>query len=526
MAKPKKSRRKKPPAGRNKAPANVLVTLRQAPTGNSRQLPLSEAMALAATQVQNQRIQHAQAIYNQILSQHPDISAPAIELLKCLHAIGNLDAAQLMAYRMQATFKDDAKALAAVARFYNLKGEADKALDILNQALGQCEPASCDILYRYIGSIRDSQGDTERAIDCYRQALAVNGSDVIALYSLAKLQKTQAPDALLETLLAIEQSGQAHANEQPYLYFALAYLYEAHDQARYFDYLTRANDLVKQDSGAYFNDLTRSYDIARKHPGESAPRRQPALLPSPIFIIAPPRSGTTLLEQILGAHPQTQATGESGALIAAINQALRQANQTSPYWTWDAAQQQRYFATIETQYFNHDRLRGIDGKVAIDKSLDNFQHLDSIVATWPDARIIHLRRHPLDTILSCYHQFFGTGYNRFFDLQALAHYYVAVERFMTLWRQRFSDHILTVDYEQLVSDQEVQTRNMLSFCRLTWNDQCLDFHNTVGTVLTVSNRQVRQPLYQSSVAKWRDFVDQLKPAITILERELDLTFDI
>lgn len=507
-----------------------VVEITEGPASSGRMMRLSKALQLAGDYAGQGNVQTAQTIYSQLVDQCPTRCEPAVYLLRSYCSVANMDAAERHAYRMMALLKNDANAVCEAAYFFALKGDAEKAMGLLSEGLKNC-PRECHaILYRNIGNIYDDQGEVAKASELYRKALAISQNDVLSLYWLTKIEKNRSRDELLDRLLTLKRSGSAVGEEIPYLHFALAYLYENNDNEKYFYYLGLANKAAANNSERELNRLTSEFEnavenLTRAHVEVSYRRKAIADRP-PIFIVAPPRSGTTLLEQILGAHPETISVGESGAFVASVNRIYPEVGGNSRFWLWGEELLHNSLPKLEKYFFSNERIPKEEKFSVVDKSIENLQYVGLILLTWPQTRIIRLKRHPLDTILSCYHHFFSSGFDYLFDLESLARYYIIVQKYMDFWQDLFPDNIMTMEYEALVSDQEQQTRSLLEFCRLPWNDDCLRFYENVGTVLTASNLQVRQPLYQNSIGKWRPFVEQLQPAIRILEQELKVSFAI
>jgi hypothetical protein len=222
-----------------------------------------------------------------------------------------------------------------------------------------------------------------------------------------------------------------------------------------------------------------------------------------------PRSGTTLAEQILASHPSVFGAGEL------------------PYWNNASWAYESSRLNVETSQrtpgeLGNDYLRvlegmSIDALRVVDKMPGNFLHLGLIHAALPRARIIHMRRNPIDTCLSIYFQNFTTRHSYANDLGDLAHYYSEYRRVMEHWRSVLpANAILDLPYEELVEDQETWSRNMVQFIDLPWDPRCLEFHRTGRTVNTASLWQVRQQISRTSVARWRNyekFVGPLRPLL-------------
>jgi hypothetical protein len=225
-----------------------------------------------------------------------------------------------------------------------------------------------------------------------------------------------------------------------------------------------------------------------------------------------PRSGTTLAEQILASHPKVAGAGEL------------------PFWN-DAAAGYKSTALdggtsgSMTSKLAEDYMRLLadlapDALRVIDKMPANFLFLGLIHAALPNARILHMRRNPIDTCLSIYFQHFEVAYSYANDLEDLAHYFTEYSRVMEHWRSMLPENaILDVSYEGLVEDQEAWSRKMLEFIGLPWDPICLDFHRTDRTVITASKWQVRQKISKSSVGRWRNYEQFVGPLLHLMESE-------
>ena len=237
----------------------------------------------------------------------------------------------------------------------------------------------------------------------------------------------------------------------------------------------------------------------------------------PIFILGMPRSGTTLVEQIICTHPEVHGAGELlaiseifrglGKVISPDTGMPRIAAQMTPDLTRKSAE--TYLATIAA----------LDGqsRFVSDKMPFNFRYLGFISLLFPEARIIHTVRHPLDVGVSCHFARFSDQLQFSFNMSEIGRYTADYQRLMEHWHQVVANEILTVNYDTLIADQEGQTRRLLEFCGLEWDDRCLEFHRTERPVLTASNWQVRQPLYATSVGRWRRYREWLGPMTAALK---------
>jgi tetratricopeptide (TPR) repeat protein len=237
----------------------------------------------------------------------------------------------------------------------------------------------------------------------------------------------------------------------------------------------------------------------------------------PIFVLGTPRSGSTLVETILDAHPEVAGAGELSAMQELINSISLDIGSNLPYPTCIEDLDQNDVDTIAGKYL--DRLRGAGGaaKSIVDKYLNNYLHVGMLAVLFPEARIIHCCRHPLDTCFSCFVTTLLPATHPYAcDLGHMGAVYVAYERLMAHWRDVLKIPMLEVRYEALVADQEQLTREMLEHCGLDWDDRCLRFYEGSRPVLTASYDQVNRPIYSSSVGRYRNFEKHLGPLRTAL----------
>lgn len=229
---------------------------------------------------------------------------------------------------------------------------------------------------------------------------------------------------------------------------------------------------------------------------------------APVFVVGMPRSGSTLIEQIIAGHPAAHGIGESRAFLKALSPALRQFPDDV------AVLDDASLRGIAKRYLAETRARAPDAARVVDKMLSNFVFVGLIHLVFPNARFIHAVRDPVDTCLSCYATHFHESQPFTYDLRELGRYYDACRKLMDHWKAALPEgSILDVHYETLVADLPGEARRMIAHCGLDWDDACLDFANTKRPVWTASAAQVRRPLYQSSVGRWRPASHLLKPLL-------------
>ncbi|ARN74286.1 tetratricopeptide repeat-containing sulfotransferase family protein [Oceanicoccus sagamiensis] len=420
---------------------------------------------------------------------------------------------------MLKTFPKSEAVIAESAIFYKSINDADSAHSILDKAIASNIKSAR--IYRLLGSIYTANGNNENARKNFYNALKINPNDSWAYIGLAKTTKADKFITLIPAINTILNKKTCSNNEKSGLTFTKAWAIKKSDPEGYFELLTTANNFAAQDHQEYIDQLEPHLREIRENINEDAlnsiDTSKQNHTYSPIFIISLPRSGTTLLEQIIGAHSQTSPIGESGAFSYAIMQAAAQLKTSTNFEQWPSQKNFSNFLPILDKHFqSYLPVRESKDRRPVDKSLLSYKQLGLMFATYPNAKIIHIQRHPLDNILSCYHQFFENHHNHLFNLEALALNSKMFNEQMSYWKTVFPKKILTVSYEDLVLQQEEKTREILNYCELPYEEQCLKFYEHIGTINTASNEQVRQPMYKSSIGQWKQFEQQLQPAIRIL----------
>jgi tetratricopeptide (TPR) repeat protein len=244
--------------------------------------------------------------------------------------------------------------------------------------------------------------------------------------------------------------------------------------------------------------------------------RSPLLSHRPVFIVGMPRSGTSLVEQIIASHPEVYGAGELRD-VGLLAVQLGRNEERVPYPDILLRVEQAELRRLCREYLSKMRHTAPDAKRFTDKMWQNFEHLGLIELLFPQARVIHCRRDPIDTCLSCYQQSFGTAGPPFaYDLGHIAGYYHEYRRLMAHWEQVCDLRVLEVDYEQLVADPEGESRRMVDFIELDWDPACLRYYENPRIVRTASYAQVREPVYETSIGRWRNYETHLAPLIEAL----------
>jgi tetratricopeptide (TPR) repeat protein len=446
------------------------------------------------------------------------------------------------------------EALVGVASIYTEQMVyLDKAIDFLQRAL-TLEPGNSRTLTSLAFAHYLTDQD-EEALKYGQRAIKADPKDAWACSVLGELQlgwgnKAEANRLLLRAIelapreggfyLGLFQSKKATEEDLPLLrkmegllqdsltipsrYCIHGALGKAYDDLkeypRAFDHFTRANQLqrVDYDRAKEQKDLDA---IRRVYPlggfDRQALPQQPTTnettQPRPIFIVGMPRSGSTLADKILASHSQVSSIGESSALLSLLEQ--RTAASTSPYPQYLQGWTPADYAALAQDY---RQAVARDTPLVVDKQLVHFSLLGLIARAFPDACIIHTRRHPLDTCLSCYFQVFdgATGPAWSKRLEDLGYFYGIYRQYMAHWRQLLPQQMLELDYEDMVADTEGQARRLLDHCGLAWEPQVLEFYKQRQMVKTSSVGQVSQPIYRSSLNRWLNYRDQIQPLVDAL----------
>jgi tetratricopeptide (TPR) repeat protein len=396
-----------------------------------------------------------------------------------------------------------------------LLGRLPEAKRLLEKVL-KMEPRNVAALVG-LGQIAGPEGRLGDAETLFKRALEVDPKAYDACAGLVWLRRmTPADGAWLKHAEEIAGGGLAPLEEATIRYAIGKYCDDVGDYWRAFRSFQRANNLQKMSAEPYdrdaatrlVDDMKRVYTretLSRAHNGAADSER-------PVFVVGMPRSGTSLVEQIIASHRAVSGAGELGFWSDAMRRhetTLRHEVPGEPLTRKLAAAYLRVLAGHSS-----DALR------VVDKTPFNSEYLGVIHSVFPRARVIYLRRDPIDSCLSCYFRQFPQDINFAMDLSDLAHYYGEHRRLVEHWRSVLpSETFLDVPYAALVADQETWTRKIVDFLGVEWDERCLDFHKTDRTVLTASYWQVRQKLYHSSIGRWRNYKDYVGPLLGLTDAD-------
>lgn len=359
-----------------------------------------------------------------------------------------------------------------------------------------------------LGNLCEQAGDRDGARRAYEQVLSLEPGQALALSRLPNLRRLDDPaDPLIGQLQQALASPRRHPAERADLGFGLG---KALDDVGRFDEAFAAYAAANAASREAGGPGLRYDAAAQEHRVDrliATFAQAPAIAgdddeganDTPIFICGLFRSGSTLIERVLAAHPRVTAGGELDLLPALARQLL------PPTGDWAVLRDPAALRASAADYRRAAARRFPQAERLTDKRPDNFLHVGLIKALFPRARIVLTRRHPLDNGLSMYFLHLGRSMPYALDLGDLGHWIRQHDRLVAHWQQVHGDDVHVVDYDRFVVEPEAPTRRLLDFCGLDWHAGCLDFHAAGGTVQTASLWQVRQPLYQHASGRWRHY---------------------
>ncbi len=363
------------------------------------------------------------------------------------------------------------------------------------------------------------------AVAEYRESLRLEPRNVIALAGLSKLAAEGYRDLTTEEAKAVGEVAvdqRLSADDRSRMFFALAATCDrAGHYADAFEYCRRANDLrreIDRCAGIVYEPATFASLIDRLIVSFSPQyfarvRGFGTNSDLPIFVLGVMRSGTTLVEQILASHPQVYGAGELYDMARLIGGLSARLQTKMEFPECVSLLDQATAQAVAGEYIQSLRELSRDAVRVVDKMPTNYFWLGLIATMFPKARIIHCRRDPADTCLSCYFQDFASPHPYTSDLQHMGHYYRQYERLMAHWSMVLPMQVFELRYEDLTNDQEIVSRRLVEFCGLSWDDRCLRFNENKRVVRTASSLQVRRPMYTSSVGRWKQYEPFLGPLL-------------
>ncbi len=371
------------------------------------------------------------------------------------------------------------------------------------------------LLHLSIGHVLKAMGRRSECERVYKECLARDTDAAAAWWSLADLKNYHFSDAEIDALQNSLGRAGSHDRDLMRLHFALGRACE--QRARYqqaFRHYERANRIRSAQCPFDYRDFEANAQRIRAcfdRAYFARVRGQGHHDGAPIFIVGMPRSGSTLLEQILASHSCVDGTMELANFLNYVQELDHTGGAAHAYPECVRDAKPYLLEALGRRYIRETRVLRSDETHFIDKMPNNFAHVGLIHAVLPEATIIDVRRHPLDTGLSCYKQYFAAGQAFTADLDGLGKYYRSYLALMDHWDAVLPGKVLHVAYEELIHSPQPQIRRLLAHCGLRFEPACLQFYKTCRTIRSASSEQVRQPLYTSGIGAWRRFERELEP---------------
>ena len=463
-------------------------------------------------------IKEAESSFRLAIKAKPDLAEAHYNLGVVLEDKGFWDKAEI-SYREALIHKPGyINALNRLGSLKKAQGKLEEAASYYLKAL-TAMPES-DMSHFNLARTRLEQGRLDDAREIYRKVLLIKPDYGEAHRSLSSLIKYQTKtDSHLQEMENLFRRNKLDDSQRMHLAFALGKAYE--DLAEYeksFNYYQEGNRLKRATFNYSTDDTIALFEQIKQvftHSVTSASTIDD--IKTPIFIVGMPRSGTTLVEQILASHPEVFGGGELMDFLDSILQ-ITNSEQLQEAFNRLLEDQGQMFLKIGEAYLRRLSRYGGGAHLITDKLPSNFMFIGLIRQALPFAKIIHCRRDSMDTCFSIYKNFFVGEINYAYELTELGEYYQLYEDLMQFWHRLFPDDIYDLSYEKLIVDQEKETRRLLDYCGLPWHQACLTFHQTNRPVATASATQVRRPIYNDSIELWRNYEKYLTPLKAALVR--------
>ncbi len=456
---------------------------------------------LGLAQIKLDRIYKARAAFEESIRLDPNRVESYLELARILEILGARTEAIVLLKKAVERHPADFQLLTALAAAHSFLGDRDRAEDIYRRAMS-ANPVSGHSLGLWL----QQEGRFEESVDCLLNSIRAMPVQGVAYYGLTEAKVFEVDGVpLLDRAVPMLDSPDLDLKGKTYLAYAVAKSFERqNDPERTLRYYDLANECAYQlyNAGRPFDRQALAAitdQTISSHPLETVNQCVEGASESaqPIFIVGMIRSGTTLLDQILSSHPDVKSAGEPVYWMREADRVKRLAEKDlTPSLTQELAK--NYLFAIRS-------VAGESPKIS-DKMPLNYSHIGLIHQVFPNAKIIHLRRNPLDTCLSIYTTFLGHGPNFAYNQSNIVFNYREYLRLMAHWRSVLpSERFTEVDYENLIDHRENITRQLISFCGLNWHDSCLHPEMNDSSIRTPSKWQARQPVYRSSVDRWKQY---------------------
>lgn len=447
----------------------------------------------------------AEEVYRMILLQDAGNTSALLELGIALAQRGETEEPRELYSKVLALEPRNGDAMMALAIVTLEAGDRAEALRLAAQAR-QLKPSSQTL--GKLGVFYSKTGLKDEALECLKAAVRRDPADVTSYFSLQRLKQLKPGTPEFSSLLALERkaAGLSPADRATLHYTLGNAFLDADEPAKAFPHFAEANRLKK--SSAYFNmeqytrqidDMIRQFDdaLVKKLSGKGGSPSE-----RPVFIVGLPRSGSTLVDQIIASHPDARGMGE----VRFFQDGIPEFIQRDPGAISPETLAPEVLSGIANKYLAVTERHAAGAQRLADKMLMNFFWIGIIRLALPNAKIIHCTRDLADTAFSIWQLMFSEGLVPWgYDARDIGCYFKGYRKIMAHWNRLFPGRIYEANYESMVAGQEKETRKLVEFCGLPWDDRCLKFYETERTVKTASAGQVRRPIYADSAGKWKKY---------------------
>ena len=457
-------------------------------------------------------LQDAEALLRSAVQQAPDFIPGWFDLASLLMREKVMEA--IAAYEKVIELDpDNSAAWGGLGSAYGLAMYPDKSAEAYAKSI-ELKPDVPNVLLGH-GHALKTLGHQERALDAYRNAIKNKSDFGEAYWSMANLKIFEFKDSEVDSMLKELEKEDLTDNEEIHFRFALGKAFEdKKDYPKAWHYYHTGNQKQRITVDHFPVEMEMRYNLIKEvfNADILAERANCGYERSdPILIIGLPRSGSTLVEQILASHSQVEGTSEL-PILGNIAESIGQ-HRTDGIRYPKAIEELRdkdLYAYGQQYIDEAQRHRITEKPFFTDKLPNNFPLIGLLSLILPNAKVINARRHPIDSCLGGYKQLFSRGQNFTYDMLDLAHYYQQYDSMIKHWHRVLPGKILDVHYEETVDDLESQVRRILDFCDLPFEQTCVDFHQTDRAVKTASSEQVRQPIYKGALGTWRRYEEFLE----------------
>jgi len=479
---------------------------------------LNHMLQQALTLHQAGRLSEARTIYNQILLSEPN-HFDALHLLGVIaHQEDEYDIAVELIQKALKSVPDFAPAYSNLGAALKDQGKLDEAVASYRQAIA-LSPDNAEA-HNNLGVLLSELGKLDEAIVCYKMAISLKPDYAAAYNHLSAIMKyTETDDVIKVMEYLYKKKADISDAERINLGFALGKIFEdLGDFDKSFNYILEANQLKRklfnysiQNDQDLFERIKKTFspDFFALHHSSGNPDS------TPIFILGMPRSGTTLVEQILASHPMVFGAGEL-TVLKELTDVICSGGRAAKFPECLKGLDNGAFERAGAYYIEKIRENSRVADYITDKMPHNFLFVGFIKIILPNAKIIHCIRDPMDNCFSIFKNDFTKTPGYAYDMIEIGRHYNLYRNLMAHWEKVLPGYVYSLKYEEIVSDQKNQTRKLLDFCGLPWDEACLEFYKKERRVSTLSLAQVRQPIYKDSVGLWKRYEKQLEPLRKII----------